>query len=237
VPTILSLPLIPDLSPAPTVQRYTYTPGSETVGAIIGTAVTGVVDGTYTSVWNFDVTAWAVGDYWVQVSGVSDPDARPVPYRQTLDKATAYTSFVEFLLDGPSDVVVNTVTQPTATTFKPSGPIIIGDDYLASVGGRNFEHIVNAISGYSAGDLGCKFGGKSVAAYGDQAAGTGWLVTGTVTAVTGGLSLKFDLPKATTQALMPGDYASSIEVYTLVGGYEVTRVTARLPFQLVEKQT
>ena len=81
MPTTLSLPLIPALSPSPTVQRYTYTPGSETVGAIIGTAVTGVVDGTYASVWNFDVSAWAVGDYWVQVSGVSTPNARPVPVR------------------------------------------------------------------------------------------------------------------------------------------------------------
>ena len=79
--TILSLSLIPDLSLAPTVLRYTYTPGSETPGAVIGTAVTGVVDGTYAHVWNFDVTSWAVGDYWVQVSGVSDPDARPVPVR------------------------------------------------------------------------------------------------------------------------------------------------------------
>jgi hypothetical protein len=61
--------------------RYTYTPGSETPGAIIGTAVTGVVDGTYTHVWNFDVSAWAVGDYWVQVSGVSTVNARPVPVR------------------------------------------------------------------------------------------------------------------------------------------------------------
>ena len=79
--TILSLPLIPDISPAPQILRYTYTPGSETPGAVIGTTVTGVVDGTKTHVWNFDVTAWAVGDYWVQVSGVSDPDARPVPVR------------------------------------------------------------------------------------------------------------------------------------------------------------
>ena len=79
--TTLKLPLIPGLSPSPTVQRYTYTAGSQTVGAIIGTAVTGVVDGTNASVWNFDVSAWAVGDYWVQVSGVSTPNARPVPVR------------------------------------------------------------------------------------------------------------------------------------------------------------
>ena len=235
--TTLKLPLIPGLTPAPTLQRYAYTAGSTTVGAAVGSAVTGVVDVTYSHIWNFDVTSWAVGEYWVLLSGVSTPNALPWPCRVRLDKATAYTSFVEFLLDGPSDVVVNTVTQPTANTFKPSGPIIIGDDYLASVGGRNFEHIVNAISGYAATDLGCKWGGKAVAAYGDQAVGTGWLVAGTVTAVTGGLSLKFDLPKATTQALMAGDYASSIEVYTLVGGYEVTRVTARYPYQLTEKQT
>lgn len=79
--TILKLPLIAGLSPAPTVQRYAYTSGSETVGAIVGSAVTGVVDGTYASVWNFDVTAWAVGDYWVLVGGVSTPNARPVPVR------------------------------------------------------------------------------------------------------------------------------------------------------------
>ena len=233
---ILSLALIPGLSPAPTVQRYTYTAGSETVGAIIGTAVTGVVDGTYTSRWNFDVTAWAVGTYWVLVANVSTPSLY-VPVRVTATDATYYPSIALLLLDVASDAVVNTVTQPTASTFKPSGPIIIGDDYLASVGGRNFGHIVNAISGYAAGDLGCKWGGKSVAAYGDQAVGTGWLVTGTVTSVAAGLSLKFDLPKATTQALMPGDYASSVEVYTLAGEYEVTRVTAKHPYQLMEKQT
>jgi hypothetical protein len=235
--TTFSLPIVPGLSPSPTLQRYAYTSGSTTVGAAVGSAVTGVVDGTYSHVWNFDVSAWAVGDYWVLLSGASSPNALPWPCRVTATEATYYPTLAEFLLDVPQDVVVNSNTQPTATLFKPTQPIIIGDDYLLAVGGRHFEWIVNSISGYAASDLGCKWGGKAVAAYGEQAVGAGWLVTGTVTAVTGGLSLKFDLPKATTQALMAGDYASSIEVYTLVGGYEVTRVTARYPFQLAEKQT
>ena len=236
--TILSLPLQPGLSPAPTVRRYTYTAGSETIGAAIGSAVTGTVDGTFTHVWDFDVSAWDVGTYWVLIGNVSTPSVY-VPVRVTASDATYYPTITLLLLDiaSASDVVVNTVTQPTASTFKPSGPIIIGDDYLASVGGRNFEWVVNSVSGYAASDLGCKWGGKAVAAYGTQAVGTGWLVTGTVTTVSAGLSLKFDLPKATTQALLAGDYASSIEVYTLVGGYEVTRVAAKHPFQLVEKQT
>jgi hypothetical protein len=220
------------------VRRYTYTAGSETVGAVIGTAVTGTVDGTFTHVWDFDVSAWPVGTYWVLIGNAGTPSVY-VPVRVTASEAIYYSSITLLLLDvaSSSDVVVNTVTQPTATTFKPSGPIIIGDDYLESVGGRNFEWVVNAISGYAAGDLGCRWGGKAVAAYGSQAVGAGWLVTGTVTTVSAGLSLKFDLPKAATQALLAGDYASSIEVYTLVGGYEVTRVSAKHPYQLVEKQT
>jgi len=79
--TIFSLPIVPGLSPAPTLQRYAYTPGSTTVGAAVGSAVTGVVDGVYSHVWNFDVSAWAVGDYWVLLSGASTPNALPWPGR------------------------------------------------------------------------------------------------------------------------------------------------------------
>jgi hypothetical protein len=79
--TIFSLPIAPGLSPAPTLQRYAYTAGSTTVGAAVGSAVTGVVDGVYSHIWNFDVTSWAVGDYWVLLSGASSPNALPWPGR------------------------------------------------------------------------------------------------------------------------------------------------------------
>jgi hypothetical protein len=79
--TIFSLPIVPGLSPAPTLQRYAYTSGSTIVGAAVGSAVTGVVDVTYSHVWNFDVSAWAVGDYWVLLSGASTPNALPWPGR------------------------------------------------------------------------------------------------------------------------------------------------------------
>jgi hypothetical protein len=125
-------------------------------------------------------------------------------------------------------VVVANVTQPTAAKERLVDAIIIGDDYLASVG-RNFEWQVNAISNYAAADLSCKFGGKLD--------GVGWLVSGTVTTISGGISLKFDLPKSATSSLEPGYYAWSVEVFTTVGGIEVTRVVGKQPVQLVEKQT
>ena len=222
--TILKLPLIAGLSPAPTVQRYAYTPGSETVGAIVGSAVTGVVDGTYASVWNFDVTSWAVGDYWVLVSGVSDPDARPVPVTVTATDATYYSSWIDFTRDSAIGAVSAMVT--TAGTIP--GPIIIGDDYLASIG-RSFQWTIAALTGFSAGTSVCRFGG----AYKSNA----WLVTGTVADVGGGnWTLTFDLPRTATTGLAEGYYEWSVEVAN-ASGSEFTRVRSGRNVLLVDKQT
>ena len=222
--TILSLPLIPDISPAPQVQRYTYTPGSETPGAVIGTAVTGVVDGTYAHVWNFDVTSWAVGDYWVQVSGVSDPDARPVPVRVTASDATYYPTLVEF----NRDTAIAAVSAMVTATGTITGPIIIGDDYLASIG-RSFQWTIAALTGFSAGTSVCRFGG----AYKTNA----WLVTGTVADVGGGnWTLTFDLPRTATTGLAEGHYEWSVEVAN-ASGSEFTRVRSGRNVLLVDKQT
>ena len=169
----------------------------------------------------------ASGDYDVQLLGVSDPDGARFPMRD----GVAWIGFTWAQIDMITlidAVVINNVSQPTTAKERLEEPIIIGDDYLASVG-RNFEWQVNAISGYVAADLTCSFGGSKD--------GTGWLVTGTVATITGGISLKFDLPKATTQALVAGYYAWSVEVKTIVGGIEVTRVTGSKPVQLREKQT
>ena len=169
----------------------------------------------------------ASGDYDVQLLGVSDPDGARFPMRD----GVAWIGFTWAQIDMITlidAVVVNNVLQPTTAKERLEEPIIIGDDYLASVG-RNFEWQVNAISGYVAADLTCSFGGSKD--------GTGWLVTGTVATITGGISLKFDLPKATTQALVAGYYAWSVEVKTIVGGIEVTRVIGSKPVQLREKQT
>ena len=222
--TILSLPLIPDIAPAPTVLRYTYTPGSETPGAVIGTAVTGVVDGTYTHVWNFDVTAWAVGDYWVQVSGVSDPDERPVPVTITATDATYYSSWIDFTRDS----AIGAVSAMVTATGTITGPIIIGDDYVASIG-RSFQWTIAALTGFSASTSVCRFGG----AYKSNT----WLVTGTVADVGGGnWTLTFDLPRTATTGLAEGYYEWSVEVAN-ASGSEFTRVRSGRNVLLVGKQT
>ena len=220
---ILSLALIPGLSPAPTVQRYTYTAGSETVGAIIGTAVTGVVDGTYTSRWNFDVTAWAVGTYWVLVANVSTPSLY-VPVLVTATDATYYASIAELNRDEAIAAVAAMVT----TTGTITGPIVIGDDYIASIG-RSFQWTIAALTGFSSATSVCRFGG----AYKTNT----WLVTGTVADVGGGnWTLTFDLPRTATTGLAEGHYEWSVEVAN-ASGSEFTRVRSGRNVLLVDKQT
>lgn len=167
----------------------------------------------------------STGDYDGELIGFTSPVGPKFPIRD----GVAYEGIPWSLLDAITlaDSVIVT-TQPTANSTRLADPIIIGDDYLASVG-RNFEFQVSAVSGYAAGDLSCKFGGSK--------SGVGWLVSGTVSTITGGLSLKFDLPKASTSDLDAGYYNWSVEVYTTVGGIEVTRVISTSPVQLREKQT
>ncbi len=205
-----------------TVTLYVHN-NDNTVGSLVDT-FDGTSSGT-TYTYNLEVNN--IGDFYCVLTGVSNPVASAFPVRDDV----AYPYLTWELLDMITlidAVVVANVTQPTAAKERLVDPIIIGDDYLASVG-RNFEWQVNAISGYTAAELSCSFGG--------QLDGVGWLVTGTVTTITGGISLKFDLPKAATQDLEPGYYAWSVEVSTTVGGIEVTRVVGKQPVQLVEKQT
>ena len=221
--TTLKLPLQAGLSPAPTVRRYTYTAGSDTVGAVIGTAVTGVVDATYSHVWDFDVSAWAVGDYWVLVANVSTPSYY-VPVRVTLTEATCYASIAEL----NRDTAIAAVAAMVTSTGTITGPIVIGDDYLASIG-RAFQWTIAALSGFSAGTSVCRFGGRYKT--------NTWLVTGTVSDVGGGnWTLTFDLPRTATTGLAEGYYEWSVEVANAAGS-EFTRVRSGRNVLLVDKQT
>ena len=205
------------------IQLKARTVGSDTPGSNVGSPITGTSSG---STYTYAFGAYATGDYWAVLSGVSDPVGSAFPVRDDVGYPyDRWETIVNTLVD---NVLVANVRQPTAVKDRLVDPIIIGDDYLASVG-RNFEWQVNAISGYAAGDLSCRWGGKKD--------GVGWLVTGTVSTITGGIALRFDLPKTATASLDPGYYAWSVEVYTTVGGIEVTRVIGRQPVQLVEKQT
>jgi hypothetical protein len=218
--TILSLPLIPNLSPAPTVRRYTYTAGSETVGAVIGTAVTGVVDATFTHVWDFDVSAWPVGTYWVLIGNAGTY----VPVKVTASDATYYPTIAEL----NRDTAIAAVSAMVTSTGTITGPIIIGDDYLASIG-RSFQWTIASLTGFSAGTSVCRFGG----AYKTNT----WLVAGTVADVgSGNWTLTFDLPRTATTGLAEGYYEWSVEVANAAGS-EFTRVRSGRNVLLVDKQT
>ena len=220
--TILSLPLIPGLSPAPTVARYTYTAGSETIGAAIGTAVTGTVDGTYTHVWDFDVSAWDVGTYWVLLSNTGTPSCY-VPVKVTATAAKYYSSIAELTIDTSLSL-----TSMVTTTGTIAGPIIIGDDYLASIG-RAFQWTIAALTGFAVGTSTCQFGGRYKT--------NTWLVTGTVAdAGSGNWTLTFDLPKTATTGLEEGYYEWSVEVSN-ASSAEFTRVRSGKNVLLVDKQT
>lgn len=216
--------ILKNIPPGYTTNVQLYVRNADnTVGATVGGLINGTSSG---STYTYDLGSYASGDYFAQLKGVSSPNADAFPVRDNVAYPfDTWETIVNTLVD---NVLVANVTQPTAVKDRLVDPIIIGDDYLASVG-RNFEWQVNAISGYAAGNLTCTFGGKKD--------GVGWLVSGTVTTITGGISLKFDLPKSATQSLTPGYYAWSVEVSTTVGGYEVTRVVGKQPVQLVEKQT
>jgi hypothetical protein len=221
--TILSLPLQPNLSPAPTIARYTYTAGSETIGAAIGTAVTGTVDGTFTHVWDFDVSAWDVGTYWMLVANVSTPSLY-VPVKVTVSDATYYPTIAEL----NRDTSIAAVSAMVTTTGTITGPIIIGDDYIASIG-RSFQWTIAALTGFTAGTSTCRFGGKYKT--------NTWLVTGTVADVgSGNWTLTFDLPKTATTGLEEGYYEWSVEVAN-ASSSEFTRVRSGKNVLLVDKQT
>jgi hypothetical protein len=116
-----------------------------------------------------------------------------------------------------------------------NGPIIIGDDYLATHE-KAFKWEVPALPGVAFGDATCFFGGKSV--YLDTP--NSWSVEGTVSEVDADTwELSFDLPKSATESLEPDVYDWSAEVRDAAAN-EVTRVRNtedRYRVRLVEKQT
>jgi hypothetical protein len=195
------------------------------IGNQVGDNYNGTASGSPAITYTFDLESQGAGDYWCQLFIVGVGQGVYFPVRNNV--ARPYMSWEDInLITLVDDVVVTNVTQPTDADVKLVRPIRIGDDYVDQVG-RAWKFDVNGITGYAAADLTCKFGGKLN--------GVGWDVTGTVSTITGGVRLQFDLPKSATQSLEPGWYAFSAEINTVVGGYEVTRVAGKV--QLVEKQS
>lgn len=122
-----------------------------------------------------------------------------------------------------------TWNAPVLETGQLSGPIIIGDDYLASLN-RVFDWFVDPLP-FPFAQATCFFGGKS------SSKPPGWNVQGNVTEVTIDSQtkwrLRFELPRAVTSALKAGLYSWSTEVRGPAG--HVTRVLGSV--NVVPKQT
>lgn len=129
----------------------------------------------------------------------------------------------------------NLITSGSVSTALPvtsqgqlTGPLYIGDDYL-NANGRAFAWTVALPTGYVAGTSTCKFG----MAYEDDSGSYSFSVTGTVIdAGSGNVTLRFDVPKATTSTLAAGWYRWSVE-HTAADGTEITRI-ANAANKLVE---
>ena len=174
--------------------------------------------------WNFDVSTWASADYFVVLSGVSTPNALPSPCRVTADEIRVADYWWQLV----TATAIAAGAGPVTTTGTITAPIVIGDDYLASIG-RAFQWTIAALTGYAVATATCKFGGKYKA--------NTWLVSGTITDVgSGNWLLSFDLPKASTTGLAEGYYEWSVEV-TNVSSAEYTRVRSGKNVLLVDKQT
>jgi len=205
-----------------------YLPPSRTAIIQLYERVSGDAYGSPITMTEGDPTEYTatvdVGDYEVQLSGVSTPNGPRFVMRASSTEVITADTWLELDLV----VAAGAVSGPVASTGTITSPIIIGDDYLAA-NGRAFQWTIAAITGYTLGTSTCKFGG----AYKDNT----WLVNGTVSDAGGGnWTLSFDLPKTATVSLEEGYYSWSVEVLT-AGGTEVTRVRSGRNVLLVDKQT
>ena len=123
---------------------------------------------------------------------------------------------------------------PVTASGQITGPLYIGDDYL-NANGRAFSWTVALPTGYILGTSTCRLGMQ----YMDEVGEYSFVVTGTVIdAGSGNVTLRFDVPKATTETLAPGWYRWSVE-HRDVAGVEITRVASGIKKEVEwrEKQT
>ncbi len=105
--------------------------------------------------------------------------------------------------------LIGTGSATSSSPVTPTGtinPITIGDDYLA-IHQRVFEWTVDKPAGFDLTNAKCWFGGK-------LDSNNKWLVEGEITDLgSNRLKLTFELPKAKTKALKPGNYDWSAAVH------------------------
>lgn len=123
---------------------------------------------------------------------------------------------------------------PVTASGQITGPLYIGDDYL-NANGRAFAWTVALPTGYVLGTSTCRLGME----YMDESGSYSFVVTGTVIDAGGGnVTLRFDVPRATTETLAPGWYRWSVE-HRDAAGVEITRVASGIKKEVEwrEKQT
>lgn len=157
------------------------------------------------------------------------------------DLSTGYTGTqagnILNLVKQKTDLITSGSIQtslPVTQTGQITGPLFIGDDYL-NANGRAFSWTVALPSGFVVATSVCKFGMELAEGTG----GASFSVTGTVIDAGGGnVTLRFDVPRATTETLEPGYYRWSVEIAS-ASGNEVTRVASdgRKLVEWREKQT
>ena len=206
-------------SQSPTLRLYNRDTNTAATAAI-----SGVARSPRSTIYDFDVSSPAVGDYDCDI-------ASPAGFVRLRVLADGYKLCSEWHELDPA-VVSGTVTasSPVSPTGTINGPLIIGDDYLAA-NGRQFIWEVDAVTGLLAATATCSFGGSRN--------GTGWLVSGSITDLgSSRWRLSFDLPRNETGNLEPGFYAWSFEVKGASDGAEVTRgYSGQKAVELVEKAT
>lgn len=157
------------------------------------------------------------------------------------DLSTGYTGTqagnILNLVKQKTDLITSGSVQtslPVTQAGQITGPLFIGDDYL-NANGRAFSWTVALPSGFVVGTSVCKFGMELAEGTG----GASFNATGTVIDAGGGnVTLRFDVPRATTETLEPGFYRWSVEIAS-ASGNEVTRVASdgRKLVEWREKQT
>ena len=123
---------------------------------------------------------------------------------------------------------------PVTASGQITGPLFIGDDYL-NANGRAFAWTVALPTGYVLGTSTCRLGMEYI----DESGSYSFVVTGTVIdAGNGNVTLRFDVPRATTDTLAPGWYRWSVE-HRDAAGVEITRVASGIKKEVEwrEKQT
>lgn len=156
----------------------------------------------------------------------------------TIDISTGYVlpqaGAVLYAVKSKTDLITSGNVQtalPVTAAGQIASPLVIGDDYL-NANGRAFSWTVALPTGYSVGSSTCKFGMR----YEDSQGVNSFIVSGTVIDAGGGnVSLRFDVPRTTTETLRPGWYDWSVEIASATA--EITPVKSGKNAEWQYKQT